>query len=119
MEIKKFEAYNYRGKELDVINRKEFLAEVYSQFESGKFLGYDINGTAYESNDEVLYIYVDKDGVGKVIKLDFSDLGIEIGNQEWNEEKEDMDDFQPERNLDTTETKQIKSYKKDIKNYNI
>jgi hypothetical protein len=55
----------------------------------------------------------------KTIQLDFSDLGIEIGEMPWNDITEDYDDFIPEVSLDTDQTKQMKKYKKDIKNYNL
>jgi len=127
MEIKKFEAYNYRGKDLDNIDRAHLIEEIRGQFEDGKFCGYDINGSMYEPDKEQFYIYLTKepnvgrtiDSINKVLKLDFSDLGIEIGTQGWNDELEEMDEFVPERNLDTEQTKQIKNYKKDINKYNI
>jgi hypothetical protein len=123
MEIKKFEAYNYKGKDLDSINREEFLTELYSMFEGEKICGYDINGTSWYSEKEILFLHVDKK-VGekyesKVIQLDFSDLGIEFGSLEWNDDTEDFEDFESEKNLDTEMSKQMKSYKKDIKSYNI
>lgn len=124
MEVKKFEAYHYKGPTIDKIDRKKFLDEIYDLFSDGQFIGYDINGTSYKPEEEVLYIYLAKkesNGVfeNRVIKLDFSDLGIEIGSQEWNEEKEEYDEFIPEINLDTEQIKQMKDFKRSTKNYNI
>jgi len=127
MEIKKFEAYKYkyRGKGLDV-NRKEFLEEMWSFFEEGDILGYEIISTAYIESKEILMLFLNKQDANgeyteneKVIQLDFSDMGIEIGTMKWNKELEDYEEFVPEANLDTQETKQIKNYKKDIRKYNI
>lgn len=125
MEIKRFEAYNYRGPEIDKIDRKKFLEELHGQFTAGNFIGYEISGTMYHENEEVLYIYLsEKRSKGiiyenKVIKLDFSDLGIEIGTQEWNEEKEEYEEFIPEISLNTDEIKQMKNFKSDTKKYNL
>lgn len=55
----------------------------------------------------------------KIIKLDLSDLGIEIGNAEWNEDEEEFGDFIPEINLDSEMTKHVKLYKKDLGKYNV
>jgi len=122
MNIKRFEAYSYRGPAIDKIDRKGFLEEIFGQFESGKFIGYDVNGTMYSTIDETLYIFLAKEnGKGgwddKVVKLDFSDVGIEIGNID--SEEPEPEDFVPEINLDTEQTKQMKNYKKDLKNYNV
>lgn len=127
MKVKTFEAYNYRGKDLDNIDRAHLIEEIRGQFEDGKFCGYDINGSMYEPDKELFYVYLTKElnvgrtigPINKVLKLDFSDLGIEIGTQEWNDELEEMDEFVPERNLDTDQIKQMKTFKKDLKNYNV
>ena len=121
MNIKKFEAYTYRGPAIDKIDRKGFLEEIFGQFEDGKFIDYDINGTMYSPKEETLFIFLTKlNGVAwdnKVVKLDFSDLGIEIGNID--SEESEPEDFVPEINLDSEQTKQMKSYKNDIKKYNV
>ena len=120
MKVKTFEAYNYRGKDLDSIDRAHLIEEINCQFESGKFCGYDINGLMYEPEKEILYIYLSKEPqVNKVLKLDFSDLGIEIGQFPYDEELDEEGEFVPERNLDTDQIKQMKTFKKDLKNYNV
>jgi len=125
MEIQKFEAYQYRGKKLDVINRKEFINELNDVFTSEMF-GYNNNGTTYHPNTETLDIYLhdDKTGEDKTIRLDLSDMGIEIGHTDWYDEDEQEDDgdlgvFVPERNLDLSITKAYKSQKKDMNKFNI
>ena len=126
MEIKKFEAYKYgyRGKGLES-NRKEFIKEFVDMFTDQDILGWEITGTSYNLDEEKLWLTLakkDKKGEyidGKSIQLDFSDMGIEIGEMPWNDETEDFDDFIPEISLDTEKTKQMKNFKKDTKNYNL
>jgi hypothetical protein len=119
MEIKKFEAYRYRGKGLNS-NRIEFIQEFIDIFTDEQILGLDVTGSEFHINDEILYLECsDKNSESYTIKLDLSDMGIEIGTREWNDDKEEFDEFILEVNLDTDTTKQIKSYKKSIKNYNI
>lgn len=121
MEIKKFEAYNYRGPELTKVSREQFIHEFVDLFMEQKICGYEINGTTYNSNFGELWLHCDKQNSDeyKIIKLDLSDMGIEIGSAEWNDDTEEFDEFIPEVNLDTNITKQIKSYKKNIGKYNL
>jgi hypothetical protein len=120
MEIQKFEAYTYRGKGIKS-NRNEVIHEIIDCFTDNSILGMEVSGTEYHLKDEILYLELwNKDGdINKTLKIDLSDIGIEIGTREWNEKTEEFDDFIPEVNLDTDITKQMKSYKKSIKNYNI
>jgi hypothetical protein len=121
MEIKKFEAYKYgyRGKGLQS-NRKQVLEELFDMFTDQDFLGFEIAGVSYNINDEKVWLVLSaKDKVSKTIQLDFSDMGIEIGEMPWNYDLEEYDEFIPEISLDTDEIKQMKKYKKDIKNYNL
>jgi len=119
MKIKKF------NENIENMRRKDIIDEILSKFEEGTFLNHDINGISFDRNNEILYIHIDKkDKNGnysnfKVVKLDLSDIGIEIGKQEWNDDKEDFEEFIPLINLDTNYTKQAKEFKKEIKNYNI
>lgn len=117
MEVKKFEAYQYgyRGKGIKS-NRKEFIEEFIDMLMDQNILGTQVSGSEYRINDEILYLECEN---GYTIKLDLSDMGIEIGTREWNGDKEEFDEFIPEVNLDTDTTKQMKHYKKSIKNYNI
>jgi hypothetical protein len=124
MEIKKFEAYTYNGKDFDTINRKEFIDEIIDVFADSEICGYDCVGTAFSPNDEILYLHMNKYHESKlpdfkVIKLDLSDMGIEFGTQDFDDEKEEMGEFVPEVNLDTDITKQVKNYKKSIGSYNL
>jgi hypothetical protein len=124
MNIKKFEAYNYKGPELKNINRSKFIEELIDALTDQNIAGYTVGGSTYFPNDEVIWLHVDKENGGKfsddkIIKLDLSDLGIEIGNAEWNDDKEEFDDFVPELNLDTDIIKQVKDYKQSIKKYNV
>lgn len=119
MEIKKFEAY--RGKGL-VSNRKQVIEEMIDIFQDNNFLGYEIVMTEYHPNDESLYLLIDKknnngkyENRGNCVKLDLSGMGIEIGKKLWNPEKEEMEEFIPEINLDSVNVKTIK----DIKKYNL
>lgn len=119
MEIKKFEAYNYRGIPLMSIDRKKFIEEFIDTFMDQKMFGYKVVGMTNDTENEIIYIDIESNADSKTIKLDFSDLGIEIGSREWNEDEEDMDEFVPEINLDTEITKQMKNYKKTINKYNL
>jgi hypothetical protein len=127
MEIKKFEAYNYTGKDLNSINRSGVLRGIVNLLsESEKIFDYEILGTMYEPEKEILYINLIKETRpfsnvenDKVLKIDFSDLGIEIGQMPYDVEKDSEGEFIPERNLDTEQIKQMKTYKKDLKNYNL
>lgn len=124
MEIKKFEAYTYRGPGLMNMNREQIIEQIIDNLTDAKIGDYECNGTSYYSATGELWLHCDKK-VGdkyvdfKIIKLDMSDMGIEIGTAEWNDDEEEYEDFIPEVNLDTDMTKQIKSYKKDIKGYNL
>jgi len=128
MEIQKFEAYvyKYKGPGLDKITRKEFIEEIWADaFQNLKICGYEVSSVSYDSRSEEIFLLVDNidnpitTGPQKVIKLDVSDMGIEIGTQEWDEDEEDYKSFIPEISLDSNTTKQIKSYKKDINNFNV
>jgi len=124
MEIKKFEALKYRGKDFDTITRNEFIEEFVDAFTDSKICGYECVGSSYSPNDEILYLHMNKfhDSKNpdfKVIKLDLSDMGIEFGTQEFDDEIEEMGEFVSEVNLDGEITKQVKNYKNDIRKYNI
>jgi hypothetical protein len=125
MNIKTFEAYKYRGPELNKLHREKFIEELNDAFTDSKLFGYTVNGSTYFNRDEILWLHIDKDeddgsySDSKIIKLDLSDLGIEIGNAEWNDDTEEYDEFIPELNLDTDITKQIKKYKQDIHKFNV
>ena len=121
IDVKKFEAYRYRGPELTKVTREQFIEEFIDMLIDQKICGYEINGTIYYHNTgELLLICQNQDSKDdKMIKLDLSDMGIEIGMAEWNEDEEDFDDFVTEVNLDTDITKHVKDYKKNIKKYNI
>jgi len=54
MEIKKFEAYKYRGPSLDKMTRSKFIEELSDVFMDQYIVGYKIGGCTYFSNDEVL-----------------------------------------------------------------
>ena len=122
MEIKKFEAYNYRGPAIGKLDRKIFIDNLIDIFTDQKIFGYEIDSTTYFPKDEILWLHIEKregNNDYKIIKLDLSDLGIEIGNAEWNEDSDDFDEFQPELNLDTDITKRIKAYKNTLGKFNI
>jgi hypothetical protein len=111
MNIKTFEAY--KGPSLDKIDRRNFLNELIDIFTDQQICGSDVNGTTYQPNDEILYLETNT----KTIKLDLSDLGIEIGTTEWTEDDDFI--FTPEINLDSDITKQVKNYKQNIHKYNV
>jgi len=125
MEIKKFETYTYRGPELLKLTRKNVIEEIVDFLADGKIFGYNINGPTYFNVDEVLWIHIDKEDENgkwidnKILKLDLSDVGIEIGTAKWNDDTEDFEEFIPELNLDTDITKKVKKFKKNIKNFNV
>lgn len=125
MEIKKFEAYTYKGPTLKSINRKKFVEQIIDILSGeNKICDYETSGSMYDLNGEVLYLFGDKKVGDKyvdniVIKLDLSDMGIEIGSMEWSDDKEEFEDFIPEINLDSDITKQVKDYKTNIKKFNI
>jgi hypothetical protein len=124
MKIVKFNEtykYGYRGKGL-ISNRNEVISEIIDIFQDSNFLGYEIIMTEYHGNDESLYLIIDKkdnygkyENSGNCIKLDLSGMGIEIGKKYWNEEKEEMDEFIPEINIDSSTATTAKN----IKKYNI
>lgn len=124
MKIQKFEAYKYayRGKGLKS-NREDFMQELIDNIGDGDILGYTIVGMEYIFNDEILYLELSDEKNNsktiKTIKLDLSDVGIEIGTRDYDPHKEEFEEFVPEVNLDTDQIKQMKSYKKSIKNYNL
>ena len=124
MEIKKFEAYNYRGPAIGKLNRNTFIEEFTDIFTDQKLFDYEVTSTTYFPKEEILWLHLDKQIGGKysdskIIKLDLSDLGIEIGTAEWNDDEDDYDEFQPELNLDTDITKRIKAYKNTLGKFNI
>ena len=118
-EIKKFEAYSYRGKGLKS-NRKEILDEIIDVFADSKILDYEISGTMFEIKNEILYLFLWNENNEEIIlKLDLSDMGIEIGTMKYNEDKDEYEDFIPQIDLNSNITKQIKNYKSDIKKFNV
>lgn len=124
MEIKKFEAYTYRGPVISKLDRNTFIENLIDTFTDQKLFDYEVTSTTYFPKDEILWLHIDKEIGGKysdakIIKLDLSDLGIEIGTAEWNDDEDDFDDFQPELNLDTDITKRIKAYKNTLGKFNI
>lgn len=122
MEIQKFEAYKYKGKPLMSIDRKSFISELIDSFMDQKLFGYEVTGMSNDIEDEIIYIDIENGSTGdyKTIKLDFSDLGIEIGTRDFDEEKEDMGDFVPQINLDTPYAKKVKDFSNPLrKEYNI
>jgi hypothetical protein len=124
MEVKKFEAYIYKGPTLKSINRKDFLREIMDIFTDVKICDYESSGTMYDLDKEELYIFADKKVGDKyvdytTIKLDFSDMGIEFGSMEWDDEKEEHKEFVSEVNLDTDVTKQVKDFRKNLGKYNV
>jgi len=120
MEIKKFEAYVYKGKPLLSINRKEFIEELVDMLTDQKICGYEVVGASINDDDNI-YLEVTNENLkdNKVIKLDLSDIGIEIGTRGWNEDEEDFEEFVPEVNLDTDSIKKMKSYKSTINKFNV
>jgi len=120
MEIRKFEAFNYRNPKLKDLTRKDFIEQLSESFIDREFFGYTVNGSTFFSNDEVLWLHMDKKGFDdKIIKLDFSDLGIEIGGAIWDEKEEEYGKFEPEINLDTDSIKKMKSYKSTTDKFNV
>ena len=130
MEIQKFEAYTYKGPDLDKISRQEFIDEIWSDvFQDQKICGYEVSSVSYDPRSEEIFLLVDKinnpitTGLQKVIKLDVSDMGIEIGTIEWDDKKEEYKDFIPEISLDDDIHKDLsknaKTLRRDIKKYNI
>ena len=119
-EIKKFEAYTYRGKGLKS-NRKEILDEIIDIFPDSKILDYEISGTMFETKNEILYLFLWKENNNeeKILKLDLSDMGIEIGTMKYNEDEDEYEDFIPQIDLTSNTTKQIKNYKSDIQKFNV
>jgi hypothetical protein len=124
MEIQKFEAYKYKGPTLKNANRRDFIEAFADIFTGRKICDYEIGGTTCYLQDEILWLHVDKEENGKytdsvIIKLDLSDVGIEIGNATWDDDEEEFNEFIPEINLDTDATKQMKNYKQGIGKYNV
>ena len=132
MKIKKFEANNYKTKTLLSVNRKDFIGVMIDAFIDHNFFGYECGGTSYE--DEILLLYVDKiDRThipnkvidSKVIKFDFSEMGIEIGDMDMGEDPEEDYDgkFVPQVSLDDQVNVELRNnakiFRKNIKNYNI
>ena len=124
MKIERFNEaykYGYRGKGLKS-NRKEVIQELIDIFQDADFLGYEIIMTEYHRNDESLYLIMDKkdkndkyENNGTCVKLDLSGIGIQIGKKYWNQEKEELDDFISEVDLDSENAKTVRN----IKKYNI
>jgi len=118
MEIKKFEAY--RGPDLMNLNRDKFINELIDLFTDCEIFGYTSNGTSYTTDEEILIVYLTKEVkpgkfVNKAVKLDLSNLGIEIGTQEFDDEKEDFNDFIPEINLDTPYAHKVKEFSEPLR----
>jgi hypothetical protein len=118
MEIKKFEAY--RGPDLINLNRDKFIKELIDLFTDCEIFGYTSNGTSYTPEEEILIVYLNKEVspgkyVSKALKLDLSNLGIEIGTQEFDDEKEDFNDFIPEINLDTPYAHKVKDFSEPLR----
>ena len=122
MEIKKFEAYTYRGPALMSVKKRDVIDAISDIITGEKMFGYDIDGTSTFDQKEELLLHLNKEVNGKyfnkTIKLDVSDMGIEIGDAIYDEDGEFIE-FIPELNLDTDVTKQIKNLKKDMNKYNI
>ena len=60
MKIERFNEgykYGYRGKGLKS-NRKEVIDEIIDVFSDGNLLGFEITGTEYHTNEEILYINI-------------------------------------------------------------
>ena len=119
MEIKKFEAFKYRGPALMNANRQDVIKQIADSFLDNDLFGYTCNGTRYDSTDEVLYLYLDDENENKVLRLDLSDMGIEIGILPYDKKLDTELDFVSEINLDTTQTKFFKNYKKDMNKFNL
>jgi hypothetical protein len=133
MEIKKFEAY--RGPDIMNLNREQFLEGIYDLFTDCDIFGYTSNGTSYSPDDEILIVYLSKEVgpdkyIEKALRLDLSNLGIEIGTQEFDEEEEEMKNFVPEISLDTPYAHKVRKFseplrkehitiKKGVKKYNL
>lgn len=120
MEVKKFEALGSENNLLN-ITKIEFLKEIFELLSnSPKIFGYEIVSTYFNPKDETILINIDnKIEDSSVIKLDVSDLGIEIGNVECDEETGDIIEFIPKSNLNTEITKNLKDQRKNIDKYNL
>lgn len=124
MKIVKFnEARNMPN--IKSLSRKNVIDGLIDMLSDQEFFGYECVGTTFETRNEILYLHLSKK-VGdeytdndKVLKLDLSDIGIEIGIMPFNDETEEFDEFIPELNLDTKLTKPIRDYKGNIKKFNI
>ena len=104
MEIQKFEAY--RGPDIMNLDRNKVIEEIIDLFTDCELFGYKSNGTTFYTDEEVLIVYLNKEVkrgkfIEKALKLDLSNLGIEIGTQEFDGDTEEFKDFVPEVNLDT------------------
>lgn len=97
------------------VNRDKILDEISYKFEDGNFLGYKIKNFFYDSDKNEIFLFIDK----KVVILDFSDIGIKIGEMNWNHDKKDFDDFILDVDLTSKKTKLAKSFVNDTNNYNI
>jgi hypothetical protein len=118
MEIKRFESY--RGPDIMKLNREQFLEGIYDLFTECDLFGYTSNGTSYSVDNEILIVYLNKEVrpgkyIDKALKLDLSNLGIEIGTQEFDEEEEDMKDFIPEINLDTPYAHKVRNFSEPLR----
>lgn len=121
MEIRKFEAYKYKGPDLDDLTREIFLNEIKDAIVDTKTLfGYNNNGSMYDIENEILYIYIDKKVNNKyinpcVLKIDLSDVSLEIGQIPFDEETEEEGEFIPELNFDTEVTKKTREFSAPLK----
>jgi hypothetical protein len=123
MKIERFgEAYKYgyHGKGFKS-NRRQAIDEITDLFSEGDILGFEITGTEFHPNEEILYLYLDRtDGrqfknEDYCLKLDLSGMGIEIGKKPWNKAKDEPGNFIPEINLDSKQVAAIR----DIEKYNV
>ena len=93
----------------------KILNEISYKFEHGDFLGHRINNFFYDNDKNAIFLFIDK----KVIILDLSDIGIKIGEMNWNNDKKDFDDFILDVDLTSKKTKLAKSFVNDTNNYNL
>lgn len=113
MKIQKFNEA-YRGKGLNS-DRKEVISEIIDTFTDAELLGYEVTGTEYHPNDEILYLEIGDQNNYFSLKLDFSGMGIEIVKREWDDDKEEFYEVEVIKNLDSKSSKSAKN----IKKYNV
>lgn len=113
MKIQKFNEA-YRGKGIDS-NRQEIIREIVDCFIDQELLGYEVNGTEYQPNDEILYLEIGDKNDYFSLKLDLSGMGIEIVKREWDEDKEEFYTVRTINNLDSKSAISAKN----IRKYNV